>query len=108
MGGLVLDVFVAFLFRTAANCFRRIRGRSWPSIKAVVFQSYLEGSGGFGCAATTISYDYRVGGEKYSATHDEPCLSHSSGKYFAQLYPEGKEIAIRYKPDDPSRSVALI
>jgi Protein of unknown function (DUF3592) len=108
MGGLVLDIWVAFLLRTVANWLRRFRSRAWPSINANVFQSIREPSGGFGCAVATVSYDYSVGGEKYSATHDEPCLSHSAANYFARLYPKGKEITVRYDPNDPARSVALI
>lgn len=75
---------------------------------ATVFQSYVEPSGGFGCAVTTVSYDYSAGGEKYSGTHDVPCLSSSAAKYLAQVYRTGKEIEVRYEPEDPSRSVALI
>lgn len=107
MGGLVLDIIIAFLFRTFANWFRRIRSRKWPATSATVFRSYVE-QGGFGCDVTTVSYDYKIEGEKYSATHDEPCMSRSSAKYIAQLYPKGKEITVRYKPGEPSRSVALI
>lgn len=73
-----------------------------------MFQAFVEPSGGFGCAVTTVSYDYRIGDESYSGTHDEPCLSHSAAEYVARLYSQGKEIRIRYSPANPSRSVALI
>jgi hypothetical protein len=108
MGGLVLDVWVAFLLRTLTNGFRRLRSRSWPTATATVYQAYVEPSGGFGCAVATISCDYRVGEEKYSATHDEPCLSRSSAESFARCYSPGKQLTIRYHPAAPSRSVALL
>jgi hypothetical protein len=108
MGGLVLDIWVAFLVRSFANGFRRLRSRKWPAIKAIVSQSHVEPSGGFGCAVATISCDFQVGDEKYSATHDEPCMSRASAEYFARCYPRSKELIIRYDPSDPSRSVALI
>ncbi|MGC2636465.1 MAG: DUF3592 domain-containing protein [Acidobacteriaceae bacterium] len=108
MGGLILDIWVAFLIRTLANGFRRFRSRKWPTAKARVFSAYATGSGGFGCAVTTVSYDYRVGDEKYSGTYDWPCLSHSAAEDDAKIYPKGKEITVLYNPNDPSRSVALL
>jgi hypothetical protein len=106
MGGLVLDVLLAFLFRILANWFRRVRSRKWPVAIATVHRS--ADSGAFFGDATTISYDYVVNGERYSGSHDVPCLSGSAAKYMVQVYSPGKEIKVRYKPDDPSRSVALV
>lgn len=106
MGGWYLDVIIAFVFRMCAQWLRRIRSRKWPTTTAIVFQSYGERTG-LGCEVRTVSYDYVVGREQYSATHDEPFLF-GSPSWFTQDYVRGKEITVRYKPDDPSRSVALI
>lgn len=108
MGGLVLDILVVFLIRTLANGFRHLRSAKWPTIKAKVFAACAEGSGGFGCAIAIVSYDYRVEGENYSGSYEEPCMSRSSAEDVARCYPKGKEITVRYHPHDPSRSVALI
>jgi hypothetical protein len=108
MGGLVLDVWVAFFLRTLANGLRRIRSRSWPTATAIVYQAYVEPSGGFGCAVATVSYDYLVAGKNYSGTHDEPCLFRRSAEDFGRLYPKGKRLTVRHDSRDPSRSVALI
>jgi ribosomal protein L6P/L9E len=108
MGGLVLDIWIAFLVRTTVNGFRRLRSRKWPEVSATVFNACTGVSGGFGCAVSTVSYHYRVGGEKHSGTHDEPCISRSSADYFVRDFPKGKEITVRVDPGAPSRSVALI
>ena len=107
MGGWLLDVVVEFLVRAIALEMRRARSRNWPTVTATIFQTYVE-SKTLGCSVATVSYDYLVGSEKYSATHDEPSFSQSGARRFAQSYPAGKQINVRYKSDDPSRSVALI
>lgn len=104
--GFVIDIFVAFLFRVCANWFQRIRSRNWPTVTAKVHRAHVERHG-YGCHVVRIPYSYRVDGKRYAATHGQPLLF-GSGNDWVQDFPAGKEIEVRYKPDDASRSVALV
>jgi hypothetical protein len=104
--GFVLDIVVAFIIRITAKWFWRIRSQAWPAATAKVHRAHLERHG-YGCDVVRIPYSYRVAGERYAGTHSQPLLLVSGGSLVRE-YPPGKEITVRYNPDDPSRSVALI
>ncbi|HKO10511.1 MAG TPA: DUF3592 domain-containing protein [Acidobacteriaceae bacterium] len=104
--GFVIDIFVAFLFRLCAKWFRRIRSRKWPIVTATVLRAHVERHG-YGCHVVRIPYSYRVDAQRYAATHGQPILF-GSGDDWVRDFPSGKKIHVRYKPDDPARSVALI
>jgi hypothetical protein len=106
MGWLTIDIAVDYLFRTLAAFVRRIESRQWPTTNATIFRTY-EPRKDWGCTSVVVRYRYLVDGEKYTAMHREPFLFDSPGS-FSRQFARGAEITVRYKKDDPSRSIALV
>ena len=105
MGGLFADVLVEFLYRVIAGFLSRIRSRRWPAISGSIIRSKYR-KAHYGCDLAVVRYKYFVADQRSTAAHKEPFLM--SGTGYVQNLPSGTPITIRYKPDDPSRSVALI
>ncbi len=104
MGGLVLDIYVEFIFRVIVRLFRARGSRSWPVVKAEVTATYHD-PGGFGCAVANIAYQYKLNGELYAGTDANPFVSDSSAKDYLENYPTGSELLVRVKPGSPDFSV---
>jgi len=106
MGGLVLDIFVEFLFRIMARVFNEIRSQTWPVVTATVTGSgYV--SADFGCDVAVIRYEYSVAGERYKGVYKEPFLFRNYGEAYPRRFPEGVDYPVRVKPNDPSKSVPV-
>lgn len=68
LGGLVLDVVIAYLIKSALRL-RRLWGSSrWPAVQARVDSSWLGGSWVWNCPTAEIAYTYEFAGQTYSAS----------------------------------------
>ncbi|HSY03385.1 MAG TPA: DUF3592 domain-containing protein [Acidobacteriaceae bacterium] len=106
MTGFWLDIVIEYPYRTIMAFVRRIQSRLWPAAPATVTRAYQRRKS-CGCRLAIVRYRYFIAGEKYTATHDEPFLIDPTGG-FMRRHARGTEITVRYKEDDPARSVALI
>jgi hypothetical protein len=106
MGGLLVDIYVEFLYRMVAGLLKRRRSRTWPNTKAEVMSSQCP-KATYGFDVAEIYYKYRVNDELYVGIHEKGFVSHTSGEDYAANYAPGREIKIRYKPEAPSVSVVL-
>ena len=106
MGGFVLDIVVEYFYRAFVAFARRIQSRSWPTANATVTRAWQPRKI-YGCKLVSVRYHYYVAGEKYAATHNEPFLIDSPGS-FLRRYVRGTDITVRYKADEPGRSIALV
>src|SRR2546422_3162328 len=104
MGGLVIDIYVEFLYRFVMGLLKRRGSGNWPEVKAEVMSSECP-KAGYGCDVAEIYYKYRVNGELYTGIHEKGFIFHSSGENYASEFHLGREITIRVKPGEPSISI---
>ena len=104
MGGLVIDIYLEFIFRVIARFFRARGAKSWPVVKAQVTGTYCD-PGGFGCVVANVAYEYRLEGELYTGTDAKPFVSDGSAKDYLKSHPQGSELLIRVKPGSPDFSI---
>jgi hypothetical protein len=62
---------------------------------------------GYGCNVVKVLYKYSVADERFRSTHTEPFMVSNTGSYLRK-FSAGTPITVRFKADDPARSVALI
>jgi hypothetical protein len=104
MGGLVIDIYIEYIFREIAFLARILRSYSWPVIKATVTGS--RECGGYGCDVAEVYYTYRFDGEHYAGVYKKPfILANAAGYYARNSVPKGAELVVRLKPGAPSISV---
>ena len=104
MGGLVLDIYVEFLFRIVARIFNRLRSRTWPVVTATVTGSCFVPAG-YGCDVAVIRYEYSAAGETYEGVYKEPFWVKTLGEEYSRQYQTDCAYPVRVKPGDPSTSV---
>jgi hypothetical protein len=104
MGGLVLDIYIEFFFRTIANFIRRIGTSEWPVLTAIVFKSEKRDSG-MGCTVIVIHYKFRNADLRGEGTHKEPFLFDNYAEAYLRRYPGGAEFLVRVNPENPSYSI---
>lgn len=104
MGGLVLDIYVEFLFRVILRFFKARGSTSWPVVKAKVTSTGCR-PGGFGCAVADVAYKYRADGELYTGTDANPFVYTSSARAYLEDHRPGSELLVRVKPGTPCDSV---
>jgi len=97
MGGLVIDIYVEFLYRFVVGLLKRRGSNNWPEEKAEVTSSDCPRAG-YGC-------DVAENGELYTGIHEKGFIFHSSGRNYASEFPPGREITIRVKPGNPSVTI---
>ena len=103
MGGLVLDVYIEFFFRTILNLIRRIGTSNWPVVTAIISNSEKRPYPGLGCTVIVIHYKYRNAEMRCEGTHKEPFLFTNYAEAYLNRFPGGSEFPVRINPKDPSR-----
>lgn len=96
------DVLVVFIVRAAIQLYRSSTARRWPTVKAKVMTAQ-EGSAV--CVVVELSYKYRIDGELYTGTHNEPFFWPGSARSYLEQCATGNELVVRVKPGDPESSV---
>jgi hypothetical protein len=104
MGGLVIDIFIEFFFRTIGNLIRRIGTSEWPVVSAIVSESERR-EPGMGCIVIVIHYKYRNAEMRCEGTHKEPFFFDNYAEAYLRRFPGGSEFPVRVSPKDPSRSI---
>ena len=102
MGGLVLDIFFEYFFRSAWISMRRMAASSRPVIDATVIESRKRDFG-FGRTVILIRYRYRNGEERFEATHKEPFLFDNFAAAYLNRFPGGSAFPVRVNPKDFSK-----
>src|SRR5579864_7632011 len=101
--GLVIDVYVEYLFRVMVRFLKRWNARSWKVVTAKVTATGYRS--GFGCAVADLSYKYKFDGRAYTGTNSVPFIYDRSAKEYIEHYAPKSQIIIRVKPGDPGLSV---
>jgi len=104
MGGLVIDIFVEFLFRFVVRQLQAQGTKSWPVVKAKVTGTHYR-PGGFGCTVLKMTYQYKFAGKRYAGTDAKPFLWTSSAREYYERHAGGSELLVRVKPGNPESSI---
>jgi hypothetical protein len=103
MGGLVLDYFVVFFVKWAIRLFKTRGSNTWPTHSAKVESTSCDGAYG----ECTVAYSYEIQGEKGTGSDTKPFVWTNSAKEYGKLFPKGRAVTIRIKPDNRELSVML-
>jgi hypothetical protein len=104
MGGLALDIYIEFFFRTIVRWFRQLRAKSWPIVMAKVTTKKCC-PGGIGCALGDITYLYRVNGEPYTGLDVKPFIFTNSAERYIAEYSVGEALPLRVAKKNPEVSL---
>jgi uncharacterized protein DUF3592 len=104
MGGLVIDIYVEFLYRLIVSLLKRHRSNNWPRTEGEVMSSQCP-QATYGCEVAQVYYKYRLKGELYVGIHERGFILNSSGKDYAHQFSPKRRIIVRVKPTDASVSV---
>jgi hypothetical protein len=99
-----LDSSHVFLYRKLLNAYCEFRSRSWSVTTGVVEVSVSPS----GYAVAELVYSYSVEGETYKGNFEKPFLIPSSADDYARSLWGMKNLLIRYRPDQPSKSFPLL
>ena len=103
MGGLFLDLYIGYVFRTIALWLKFPGSDRWPKVNAVITGQPTVSSSTWG-DIVDIAYEYRVDGEPYTGFHEEPFVFSNSAREFADGLIRGGNVIIRVKPARPEIS----
>ena len=104
MGGLVIDIYVEFLYRLSVTLLKRHRSNNWPQADAEVMSSQCP-QATYGCDVAEIYYRYQINGELFVGIHERGFVFNSSGRDYSDKFPTGRKIIVRVKPGDDSVSI---
>lgn len=89
--------------------------RKWPAVPGIVTmmsapsaQDVLSGKADPQKAAARITYEYQVDGKTYSSSRislSDRSASQGFTQYVRDTYQKGKEVTVKYRPDDPREAV---
>jgi hypothetical protein len=104
MGGLVIDIYIEYLYRVVTRMIRRFGSSAWPVAKGNVRSSACPGAG-YGCYVAKVYYTYRVDGEHYAGVNEKPFIIRNSGENYVSRFARGTEFTVRVKPQDAAVSL---
>ena len=109
-----IAIGLVLLFWGSRNVIRAYDSQHWPQTNGVIRSATMSVNGGLAryhktYYAAKIAYDYQVGGVAYSSTKvsfgdygdDNP----NHARTILNYYPEGSQVSVFYKPNDPSVAV---
>ncbi len=105
MGGLVIDIVIAYVIKFVLRLRRAWGSGKWERVKARIISSELGGGYVWNCPTTEIAYTYKFAGQKYSAIDSNPYLIKSSAQVEAERFKPGDTAIVRVNPREPQRSV---
>jgi len=105
LGGLVIDILIAFLIKSALRLRRAWGSGKWQRVEAKVDSAHLVGGWVWNCPTTEVAYTYKFAGETYSAIDTNPFLSKSSAEVELERFRQGNRAVVRVNPLQPQRSV---
>lgn len=105
MGGLFIDVVIAFLIKSVLRVRRTWGSSRWQRVKGRIDSSSLEGGWVLNCPTTEVAYTYEFAGQTYSAIDCKPFLIESSAKVELEPFRPGEHAVVRVNPVEPQRSI---
>ncbi len=105
MGGLTLDIAIAFLIRMVLNMWRKLASAGWSTCTGKM-TSYRYECPGRGCDVGEYRYEYNVDGNLYRGRYRKPYYIRRSVDV-RKSGSIGAEIQVRFCPNDPAKSVLM-
>jgi hypothetical protein len=101
MAGFVIDILIAFLFKSLVRAFQYVGSSSWHRSQAKILRSTLLHPT-FGCSSASVRYQILDSGVKDS---DEiPFLMSWHAKDCVEDFHSGGRITVRVDPEHPDRT----
>jgi hypothetical protein len=108
MGGLVIDIFVAFVVRWAIIFWRGSASRNWPAVPGTVVRCHLE-KPGIGCMYVELQYKYKFNFERHEGACNKPYFNATNyAEAYVRHHPGGSELKVRVNPKNPVRSFPIL
>jgi hypothetical protein len=105
LGGLVLDVVIAYLIKSAIRWRRFWKSNKWERVQATVHSSRVGGGWVWNCPTAEVAYSYKFAGERHSAIDSDPFFFSSSAEEAAERHHAGEKVTVRVNPRLPEESV---
>ena len=103
MGGLVIDIWIAFLIRSGINVWKELASARWTECDGTITE-YRYVSSDFGCDYGEYRYAYSVKDEAFEGIYSDPYFMSRSEK--ARVSNSvGEPVRIMVNPSDPTKSV---
>lgn len=105
MGGLVLDVVIAYVIKVALRWRHAWRSSNWQRVPARVNSSRVGGGYVWNCPTADVVYSYEFAGEKHSAIDRNPFFLTRSAEEATARLRAGETVVARVNPTQPQESV---
>jgi hypothetical protein len=103
MGGLVVDIFIAYVIKASMNMWRRCGSTKWAVSEGVV--DSVEESRWWSVHVVSIQYHYDVAGERRDGSDEVNFIKGNSSYEFRRGIHSGMRVNLRVNPADPGASV---
>lgn len=103
MGGLVADIWIAFLIRTAINFWMKLASAGWPEYSGTI-TDYCYIRPDFGCDYGEYHYTYKLNDEAFTGTYAVPYFM-SRSKSARISGSVGAVARVMVSPSNPTKSV---
>jgi hypothetical protein len=105
LGGLVIDVVIAYLIKSTLRFCRFWGSRKWKLVPAKIDSSWLDGSFVWNCYEADVAYTYKFEGQTYSGIDSRPYFIQNSAKIRVERYRAGETATVRVNSVLPQKSV---
>jgi hypothetical protein len=100
MGGLFIDVYIVWLFRSIQRVLRLRGTKGWKTVAGVVRAVYYSPL----YSTVQVTYTYAVDGEPYAGISEKAFLVDNSAQQYQKDFVVKSPILIRVSPTDPNQS----
>ncbi len=100
MGGLVLDIFLAYLIKGSVRVFYFFNSSNWERITATITSRTVLHPD-WGCSSVKVYYEFLANGLSINAWDEIPLLMHWHAKTYAESLSPGLKPIIRLNPKNP-------
>jgi len=98
VAGLVLDIVVAYLYKSSIRLFEYIESARWKRATASIVESSVFDPD-IGCTLVKIRYQVDAEENPWVTEEEIPFLSRGDAKRFARKFPPGRKVIVRVHPD---------
>ncbi|MFZ1975560.1 MAG: hypothetical protein WAU89_22135 [Candidatus Acidiferrales bacterium] len=99
MGGLVIDIVLAFLFKSSVRAFRFVKSLRWKRSTAVVVDSTLLDLY-MGCPSVKVHYQVVSNESRQQGSDELPFYLRASAKRYAQSLSGNLAVIVRTNPSN--------
>jgi hypothetical protein len=99
MGGLVLDIYVVFLWKSIHRVIQFIRSLRWKRVAASVSDVMVQVPL-MGCPSVRVSYRVDSNPRYLEGQDDVPFCIHWSAKDYARGFPRGTRVTVRIRSEE--------